>query len=207
MSDQLLRVAQAEETALLAGLRRTVTFRRWEAVRAVIAAYQEVDHPPAVVRQAHAALPVNKPVQREGTLSATLINFSTDYFNRIGRRFPAPNIMKEVLASGIEVKGDKPVNTLASVLSHSPLFNNIRGKGYGLAEWGLSDGPATLPAHTAEQALPVVIDGQHRVAATRHLLDSNSTQLAVPSHQAAPDNQLAALSIGEDDRRIKEGVA
>jgi hypothetical protein len=46
-----------------------------------------------------------------------------------GRFFQALN------AKGIEVPGQKPTAVVASYLSHSTRFDNVRGQGYGLTEW------------------------------------------------------------------------
>jgi len=62
---------------------------------------------------------------------------------------------------GIEIEGKKPQSTVASILSHSPDFDNtgdIRGRGYGLKEWserlgkgigGVTSAPSVVrPANT-----------------------------------------------------------
>ena len=62
----------------------------------------------------------------------TAINRATAiYLREKGARAQAPEILKALLTGGLNVsKG-----TMSSCLSHSPLFDNKRGEGYGLTEW------------------------------------------------------------------------
>lgn len=139
MSDQFLRLAQVEEATLLAELRRHPAFSKLEAVRALMAAYR-VDSASTAVPG-----PVQQPQQpssqeaqsqeRPGTQGYALEKVSKAYLRRMGRRAPVTEIMEAVLAEGIRMGGAKPISTLSSFLSHHPAFDNVRGEGYGLAEW------------------------------------------------------------------------
>ena len=62
----------------------------------------------------------------------TAINRAAAIYLRQKRaRAQAPEILKALLAGGLNVsKG-----TMSSCLSHSPLFDNKKGEGYGLVEW------------------------------------------------------------------------
>jgi hypothetical protein len=128
MSTDLLKAAQAEEQRLVRELESTPLFRRLEAVRAVLRAYQDppeaFGRPTVVVRSA-------RPV----SLTSQVIAIAQEHLRKQQRRAQSLEILHAVQGRGIEVPGDKPTTIVASILSHSDLFDNVRGQGYGLTEW------------------------------------------------------------------------
>lgn len=163
VSDNLLRLAEAEEQQLLAQLRLMPLYRKLQAIKSVIAAYQGHVHQPSSGEQA----PVGKTsprrahqrrTAREGTQAASNLALAESYLNEIKRREQTPDLFSVLIARGGKFNGKKPQGALASLLSHSDAFNHVRGKGYGLSSWGDADGPPNVqevpdphPAASAEQ--------------------------------------------------------
>ena len=153
MSDQLVRLAQVEEATLLAELRQHPAFGKLEAVRALMTAYR-VQAAPAVAASAVQPLaPPSQPSERPETLGRALQAVSKDHFNRTGRRAQVGELMGVVVAAGVKIRGAKPTSTLSSFLSHHPDFNNVRGQGYGLAQWGESSPSETLLSRPVAERL------------------------------------------------------
>jgi hypothetical protein len=153
MSAELVRAARAEEQRLLRELESTPLFRRLEAVRALLAEYGASSMPTAKeganaasVAPARSRAPSTR---RAGSLTTQVITATADYLREQQRRAQSLEILQALRARGIEVTGRNPKAVAASILSNSDLFNNVRGEGYGLAEWG-SGLPLLDPRQTAE---------------------------------------------------------
>lgn len=135
MSSDLLQMAREEEGRLIGELRNNPTFRKLEAVRAMIGAYEAA----AVTGFAHASLQAPRAAgrisAREGTKAFSQITEAQAFLREKGRRAQTREILDALEARGIVIGSDKPLATLASTLSHSALFDNVRGEGYGLVEW------------------------------------------------------------------------
>jgi hypothetical protein len=56
------------------------------------------------------------------------------------KRATGGEIYKAIRAKGIEVRGEKPSATVSACLTSSPVFDHIRGEGYGLREWSNGGG-------------------------------------------------------------------
>ncbi len=65
-----------------------------------------------------------------GSMTATIVEATARYLRHKGARAQSPEILTALRAQGIEAKLD-----ITSCLSHSHLFDNIKGQGYGLVEW------------------------------------------------------------------------
>jgi hypothetical protein len=72
----------------------------------------------------------NQPSQRR-----IIIDAAVQYLRHKGGRAPTPEMLEDFEKKGISVSGKDKVGTISSYLSQSPLFDNIRGEGYGLTEW------------------------------------------------------------------------
>jgi hypothetical protein len=74
-----------------------------------------------------------KVVQKHiaGSASAQIEEFAIRYIRAKGARAQAPEIVDAMQGQGMNFRAD----TVSSNLSHSPIFDNVRGEGYGLAEW------------------------------------------------------------------------
>jgi hypothetical protein len=64
-----------------------------------------------------------------GSATARIVDFSVRYLREKGARAQAPEIVSAMRERGIE---GMDVDAVSSALSHSALFDNIRGQGYGL---------------------------------------------------------------------------
>jgi hypothetical protein len=77
---------------------------------------------------------------RPESLTTAINQAAAAYLRQKGSRAEAPEIRQALIDSGFNF-ANAHKGTLASCLSHSRLFDNIRGQGYGLLEW-LSPKPA-----------------------------------------------------------------
>jgi hypothetical protein len=130
MSAELVSAAKAEEQRLLRELEATSLYRRLEAVRALLSEYQgdAAVTPAQPSRTRHSAT-------RQGSLTSRVIEIAQDHLRQVQRRAQSLEILRVAQDRGIEFKGNKPTTVVASILSHCDLFDNVRGEGYGLAEW------------------------------------------------------------------------
>ena len=82
-----------------------------------------------------AAIPRRKIVRQHipGSASAQAVEFAVRYLREKGARAQAPEIVEAMRA--MEQGADLKIDAVSSSLSHSALFDNVRGQGYGLVEW------------------------------------------------------------------------
>jgi hypothetical protein len=74
------------------------------------------------------------------SLTTAINQAAAAYLRKKGLRAKAPEIREALISAEIDF-GNAHKGTMAACLSHSPLFDNVRGQGYGLVEW-LSPKPA-----------------------------------------------------------------
>jgi hypothetical protein len=75
-----------------------------------------------------------------GSLSSQVVEFSDRYLREKGARAESPEIVAAMRAAGMDIN----VDAVSSSLSHSGAFDNVRGQGYGLAEWSASKANGSL---------------------------------------------------------------
>jgi hypothetical protein len=76
------------------------------------------------------------------SLTTVITQAAATYLRQKGSRAQAPEIRQALIDAGLNFE-EAHKGTMASCLSHSPLFDNIRGQGYGLTEWLSSPQPET----------------------------------------------------------------
>ena len=123
--DDFLKSAQREEARLT---------RKLDAVRALIASYrtdQVLRDEPVVAK------PNARPVKREraNSQAGRVLRIAEEFLTAINRRAQSKEIAAEIARHGVVIQGQSPESVVASYLSNSDLFNNIRGLGYGLSAW------------------------------------------------------------------------
>jgi hypothetical protein len=72
---------------------------------------------------------------RDGSKSAVIIRASEAFLKRHRRRAQSSEIVQALQEAGIDLPEEKPSAYVSSYLSTSPLFDNVKGEGYGLVEW------------------------------------------------------------------------
>jgi len=133
MLADLMAALKAEEHRLVAELEKTTLFQKLEAVRLTIRLYEAQNAVDKNVRHTGS---------RAGTTSSAVLDGAEDYLRTAGRREMAPGITAELHRRGIVPSTDvQTVRSVASYLSTAKdRFNNVRGQGYGLAEWPIGPG-------------------------------------------------------------------
>jgi len=133
------RLACELRDRLLAELNANETFKAFQHAQAIVNALAAAEAQSAA--QPSQVTPTTNAVvvrsQRPGSLSSLILDTTADFLRSKGSRAASGEILKTLNARGIEVPGKKPTAVVASYLSHSPRFDNIRDEGgYGLPEWG-----------------------------------------------------------------------
>jgi hypothetical protein len=133
MDNPNLRLAVELRDKLLDELRQSQTFRAYQHIEAAISALT------AETESSQEPLAPEKTGDRRafkpGTQSGAIVAGAVAYLRRKSARAPSGEIAKMLVAQGIVVSGKDPGSTVSSYLSHSALFDNVKGEGYGLVEW------------------------------------------------------------------------
>lgn len=82
-----------------------------------------------------------KPRFGYGEKTKAVESAAVSFLTQRGFRATSSDFLPYMSEVGIELGGKNPNSTLASFLSTSKRFNNLKGYGYGLVEWGDSVGP------------------------------------------------------------------
>ena len=72
---------------------------------------------------------------RDGSKAAVIVKASEDYLKRRRKRAQSSEIVQALQEAGIDLPEEKASAFVSSYLSTSPLFDNVKGEGYGLVEW------------------------------------------------------------------------
>jgi hypothetical protein len=128
MEDEFIESALREETRLK---------RRLLAVQAVIANYREDNRqtPPDDVSSHPPSGPLRTRTSRSQSNASSVIRIAEEHLMQVQRRAPSTELYDEIKRRGIEIPGQNPTGIVASYLSNSDKFDNVRGQGYGLAIW------------------------------------------------------------------------
>jgi len=125
MEQDFLAAAREEEARLVA---------RLELVRSVIRGYTTASTVQAVVTNAPSDRR-RKGNRTRTSMSAVVIGATQEFLSYLGRRAESAEIADEMIRRNIYIPGQKPSSVISSYLSTSPLFDNVRGEGYGLTTW------------------------------------------------------------------------
>lgn len=141
MTHELLHAARAEEQALEAQLAGLPVFQRLQAVRRIIELYANGSTEPV---RAVALKP--SPHGQGKSQTAIILAAAVAHLRESGKRATSGALVRALAEKGVQVGGKKPSATLASYLSHSALFDNVAGEGYGLKDWGPAPGDEKIEA-------------------------------------------------------------
>jgi hypothetical protein len=141
-----LEAARAEERRLLAELEAIPAYKRLKAVRATLDAYTgEFAVTGGSMTTNVAAAPSRKdgkddldlaiPNRQPQSKRALWLDSATNYLREKGTRATSGELVAALTSRGIDIGGKNTAWKLSSILSGSPLFDNVRGEGYGLTEW------------------------------------------------------------------------
>jgi hypothetical protein len=142
-----LEAARAEERRLLAELEATPAYKRLKAVRATLDAYTgefAVTSGSMTIAVAPSLegdkgddrdLATPNPERQPQSKRAIWLTGATNYLREKGARATSGELVAVLTSRGIDLGGKNAAWKLSSILSGSPLFDNVRGEGYGLTEW------------------------------------------------------------------------
>jgi hypothetical protein len=148
MANDMLMAAKREADALRSALAKNPDYLKLQQVQRLIAVYEAYDLEPVPDLMAPsgdqpAAANISVPASpRPGSKVAQIDDVVSKYLAAKGSRASSGDILPVVVNAGVELGGVVPSKTLSSFLSNSKRFNNVKGLGYGLLEWGDTAGPA-----------------------------------------------------------------
>ena len=136
MDSENFRLAVELRDRLLAELRQNPLFRAYLSAQDTVTALSTGSVARPDQEQAPGAK-INKGQSpaKPGTQTKAVTTGAAAYLGEKGSRAPSTEIAKALLVRGVAIGGKDPSATVAAYLTHSPLFDNIRGEGYGLVEW------------------------------------------------------------------------
>lgn len=151
--DRMLSMARQEEAKLRSALSQNPDFVKLQQIQRLIAVYETFDSNPSHESFANVtgtsavsgnALHMNPAVGtavRRSEKLASAEEWTVNFFKEHGARMQSGEIYPIAESAGHAFGGETPSRSFASFLSNSKRFNNVRGLGYGLAEWGDGPGP------------------------------------------------------------------
>jgi hypothetical protein len=139
MTHNTLETAKLEEQELLAKLQQLPEYRRLLQLRQVIgilsSSVTTANGTQGVHSANHKQSTSRHAKDHGGTKASIFESAAAGYLRAVKRRATSGELLKVLTERGIAVGGKSPPALLASYLSDSPLFDNVKGKGYGLVEW------------------------------------------------------------------------
>jgi hypothetical protein len=137
MDEETYQLALKLRDRLRDELMQNGTFRAFEHAEAMLAIWDTARVHPGkhIVQTQTMRAPRALDKHIPGSRTSVITNAAAEYLRQKGSRATSGEILKELTDRGIEVGGKDPSKVTSSYLSHSPLFNNVPGQGYGLAEW------------------------------------------------------------------------
>jgi hypothetical protein len=144
MANEILEAARNEAEALQKALSANPDYIKLQQIMKLIQVYESLDNkdePNPLHRPRERVRFADLPTYRAGSKAQRVDEVVGNHLRKIGVRASSGDLLPVVEAAGIQLGGETPSRTLASFLTNSKLFNNIKGFGYGLAEWGETLGP------------------------------------------------------------------
>lgn len=175
MASPFLRVAQKELAGLEEKLGSNPDFRRWQALKATIEAYQG-SAPTSL--SAATATSTAAPPPTSSTSSSTpppaparptsrapeIVAAAVAYLREINRRMNSTQMAPELIKRGVPLSGKNPASTLSAYLSAAKdLIDNRRDEGYGLKEWTLIEEKSAGTPDSGQLSGAPIANGHHPV--------------------------------------------
>lgn len=142
----VIRALRAEKASLEAELAADPRHQKIAKINELLAMYGEPGAPSERVISPRLHLPKlrvsgDRLGGRPNSLTTQVLETSIAYFQSKGARAQTSEIADICVRAGVPLPDSitKQRDYVSSILSHSPLINNIRGQGYGLAEWPVTE--------------------------------------------------------------------
>jgi hypothetical protein len=139
MDSENLQLAIELRDRLLAELRQNPLFRAYLGAQETVLALSAEPIPQPTQRTDQEQIRRSKASaqspSKPGTQAESILTAAATYLRDKNSRAPSTEISKALTSRGVGIGGRDPSATVAAYLTHSPLFDNIRGQGYGLIEW------------------------------------------------------------------------
>ncbi|MBB2671530.1 UNVERIFIED_ORG: hypothetical protein GGE44_001081 [Rhizobium esperanzae] len=143
MSSDILAIAYRERERLQAEL--NVNRQKLQQVQRLISVYEVAASDNA---RPGASRSFSSSTYRQGSKAALVDEIVSKHLAQTGMRASSGELLPIVQDAGVTMTGKIPAKTLSAFLATSKRFNNLKGFGYGLAEWGESP---QKPSHNLEE--------------------------------------------------------
>jgi hypothetical protein len=208
----IYRTAVELRNRLRAELEQNVSFIALQHAEAVVALWESTHPVPAP--PAHSEVPTSrsKLAGRHSVNSDTskVLAGAAEYLRLIGRRATSREILEALSARGIKLNAKDPMTSVSSSLSHSPMFNNVLGLGYGLADWPMTQAETQAVSRKvptkADQMWTAIRDflKSRGIAHRQEILD-HLVSLGLMSNSPKPMGTLAAYMSERKQLLVKHG--
>ncbi|MBB2821652.1 UNVERIFIED_ORG: hypothetical protein GGD51_005146 [Rhizobium esperanzae] len=141
MSGDILAIAYRERERLQAEL--NLNRQKLQQVQRLMSVYEGV----ASDNAKPASRSLSSSTYRQGSKAALVDEIVSKHLAQTGMRASSGELLPIVQDAGVTMTGKIPAKTLSAFLATSKRFNNLKGFGYGLTEWGESP---QKPSHDLE---------------------------------------------------------
>jgi len=133
----VVNALQAELESLESELAADPRYQKIGKIRELLTMYGQVVQQGATEPNSAATAARASPRGRAGSLTSRVLDAATSYLRQTGRRAQTSELAAACVAAGVPLPDSltKQRDYVSSILSHSPKIDNVRGQGYGLAEW------------------------------------------------------------------------
>jgi hypothetical protein len=134
VAEAYVQAVQDEIEKLKGELIRVPAFQRLRLLEKHLAEYQAIIPGQPTLAPAHPIKDYQR-YGRPGSKAAVIVEGAEAYLNQTKTRAQTGQIVAALVEAGITLPDANPVGAVSSYLSTSPLFDHVKGEGYGLVEW------------------------------------------------------------------------
>ena len=155
---QMLQLLKQEADDLDAKLSENRDYKRLQAVRALLAVYEENIEPP---------IPITGAIVRE-SITGAIVRGAERLLRERKVRLTSGQIAKALTNGGVFIPGQEKTTRVSSALSsRKKLFDNRTNQGYGLVEWSQkkeapNNEPGASASHRPGTGAPATSDNHDR---------------------------------------------
>jgi hypothetical protein len=134
VTEAYVQAVQEEIEKLRGELTRVPAFQRLRLLEKHLTEYQAILPGQPVAEPQHPIRDYNR-YGRPGSRAALIVEGSEAYLKKNKKRAQTGEIVLGLVAAGVVLPDGNPIGAVSSYLSTSPLFDHVKGEGYGLVEW------------------------------------------------------------------------
>jgi hypothetical protein len=135
--DDYSQVLESEIAKLRSTLAKIPEFQRLKLLEKHLMEYRAISPTALTLKPQTPAHPMKDVTRygRDGSKAAVIVRAAESYLQQRAKRAQSSDIVLGLIDAGIDLPAEKASAFVSSYLSTSPLFDNVRGEGYGLVSW------------------------------------------------------------------------